>query len=101
MGPAAAKLFPATDLPAYMAAQTAGAIAAEVALYFIASARAGFDLSAGMASNGYGAHLPGGYTLIAGFTAEVLLTFTFVMIILGFTDSSAPKGFAPIAISRA
>jgi aquaporin Z len=67
-------------------------------LYIIASGKAGFDLAGGFASNGYGAHSPGGYSLGACLTAEVVLTFMFLMIILGATDTRAPKGFAPIAI---
>ena len=67
-------------------------------LYFIASGKAGFDLSGGLASNGYGEHSPGGYSLAAGFVTEVVMTFMFLVIILGATDERAPKGFAPIAI---
>jgi len=67
-------------------------------LYIIASGKAGFDLAGGFASNGYGAHSPGLYSLAACLTAEVVLTFMFLMIILGATDTRAPKGFAPIAI---
>jgi aquaporin Z len=67
-------------------------------LYVIASGKIGFDASSGFASNGYDAHSPGGYTLLACFVAEVVLTFFFLMIILGATDSRAPAGFAPIAI---
>jgi aquaporin Z len=90
--------FPASDLPAYVAAQLAGAIAAAGTLYVIASGKAGFDLAGGFASNGYAEHSPGGYSLGACLTAEVVLTFMFLMIILGATDLRAPKGFAPIAI---
>jgi aquaporin Z len=75
-----------------------GAIAGAGVLYVIASGAAGFDVSAGFASNGYGEHSPGGYSLLAGFVAEAVLTFMFLMIILGATDSRAPAGFAPIAI---
>jgi aquaporin Z len=67
-------------------------------LYLIASGKAGFGLSGGLASNGYAAHSPGGYTLLAGLVAEVILTFMFLLIILGATDRRAPQGFAPIAI---
>jgi aquaporin Z len=76
----------------------AGAIAAAAVLFVIASGKAGFDLAGGFASNGYGAHSPGGYSLLACLVAEVVLTFFFLMIILGATDRRAPKGFAPIAI---
>jgi aquaporin Z len=92
------KRFPVSDLLAYVVAQVAGAIAAAGVLYVIASGKAGFDLAAGFASNGYGAHSPGGYPLLSCLVAEVVLTFMFLMIILGATDSRAPKGFAPIAI---
>ena len=67
-------------------------------LYLIASGKAGFDISSGLASNGYGEHSPGGYSLTAGLVAEVVLTFMFLFIILGATDRRAPQGFAPIAI---
>jgi aquaporin Z len=92
------KRFPASDLLAYVVAQVAGAIAASSVLYVIASGKAGFDLANGFASNGYGAHSPGGYPLLSCLVAEVVLTFMFLMIILGATDARAPKGFAPIAI---
>jgi len=98
VGLAAGKRFPASELPAYIIAQVIGAIAAAGVLYVIASGKAGFDLSAGFASNGYGAHSPGGYSLVAALVAEVVLTFMFLMIILGATDRRAPQGFAPIAI---
>jgi aquaporin Z len=92
------KRFPASDLLGYVVAQVAGAICASGALFVIASGKAGFDLSGGFAANGYGLHSPGGYSLAACLTAEVVLTFMFLMIILGSTDARAPKGFAPIAI---
>lgn len=90
--------FPAAELPAYVVAQVIGGILGAGVLYLIASGKAGFDVSAGFAANGYAAHSPGGYSLAAGFTAEVVLTFMFLMIILGSTDERAPQGFAPIAI---
>jgi glycerol uptake facilitator-like aquaporin len=93
-----ARRFPASDLPAYVIAQLAGAIAAGGALYWIASGRPGSDLSGGFAANGFGAHSPGGYSLASCMTSEVLLTFMFLMIILGATGKRAPAGFAPIAI---
>jgi len=92
------KRFPASDLLAYVVAQVAGGIAAAAVLYVIASGKAGFDLAGGFASNGYGAHSPGGYALPACLVAEVVLTFMFLMIILGATDRRAPQGFAPLAI---
>jgi aquaporin Z len=93
-----AKRFPASDLPAYIGAQMAGGILGAAVLYVIASGQAGFDLSAGFASNGYDSHSPGGYSLIACMVAEVVLTMMFLVIILGATDSRAPQGFAPVAI---
>ncbi len=93
-----AKRFPASDLLAYVIAQVAGGIVAATALFVIASGKAGFSLAGGFASNGYAAHSPGGYSLPACMVAEVVLTFMFLIIILGATDSRAPKGFAPIAI---
>ena len=92
------KRFPASDLAAYVVAQVAGGIAAAGILYVIASGKAGFDLAGGFASNGYAAHSPGGYSLMACLVAEIVLTFMFLMIILGATDRRAPAGFAPIAI---
>jgi aquaporin Z len=85
-------------LAAYVIAQVIGGIAGAGVLYVIASGKAGFDLSGGFASNGYGAHSPGGYSLVACAVAEVVLTFFFLMIIMGATDRRAPAGFAPIAI---
>ena len=89
---------PSETLP-YVLAQVVGAVVAAATLYFIASGKAGFDLSGGLAANGYAAHSAGGYSLAAGFVAEVVMTFMFLMIILGATDERAPKGFAPIAIA--
>ena len=90
--------FKAADLPAYIIAQVIGAVAAAAVLYFIASGKAGFSLTGGLASNGYEAHSPGGYSLAAAFVAEVVLTAFFLLIIMGSTDKRAPAGFAPIAI---
>ena len=92
------KRFPASELAHYVAAQVLGALAGAGTLLVIASGKAGFDVSAGFASNGFDAHSPGGYSLMACLTAEVVLTFFFLMIILGATDKRAPGGFAPIAI---
>ncbi|MBS1822717.1 MAG: aquaporin Z [Acidobacteria bacterium] len=92
------KRFPASELPAYIVAQVAGAIAASGVLYLIASGKEGFSLAGGFASNGYGVHSPGGYSLAACFIAEVVLTAFFLLVILGSTDERAPKGLAPIAI---
>jgi len=92
------KRFPASDLIPYVIAQVAGAIAGAAVLFVIASGSASFDVHAGFASNGYGLHSPGGYSMLAGFVAEVVLTAFFLMVIMGSTDNRAPKGFAPIAI---
>ncbi len=99
LGLAAAKRFPTRELPAYIAAQVLGGVAGAGVLYAIASGRPGFDVvTNGLASNGYGLHSPGGYSMIAGLIAEVVLTMMFLAIILGSTHRSAPVGFAPIAI---
>jgi aquaporin Z len=90
--------FPISEVPAYILAQLIGGTAGAGALYVIASGKPGFDIASGLASNGYGAHSPGGYSLMACLFAEVLLTFFFLMIILGATDKRAPQGFAPVAI---
>jgi aquaporin Z len=90
--------FKAADLLPYWIAQVLGAVAGAGILYLIASGASGFELSGGMASNGYGAHSPGGYTLRACVISELAMSFMFLLIILGATDARAPKGFAPIAI---
>jgi aquaporin Z len=94
----AAGRFEAKELLPYILAQVAGAIAAGGALYLIASGKAGFDVTAGFASNGYGEHSPGGYSFVAALIAEVVMTMMFLIVILGATDKRAPAGFAPIAI---
>jgi aquaporin Z len=90
--------FPAKELLPYIVAQVLGGVVAGGILYLIASGKAGFDLSAGFASNGYGAHSPGGYNLLAALITEVVMTMMFLLVILGATDKRAPQGFAPIAI---
>jgi aquaporin Z len=90
--------FPASEVIPYIIIQVAGAIAGAGVLYLIASGKAGFELSSGFASNGYGEHSPGGYSLVACLVSEIVMTFMFLMIILGATDKRAPQGFAPIAI---
>jgi len=90
--------FKASELPAYVIAQVAGAIVAAALLYFIASGKPGFDLSGGLAANGFAEHSPGGYNLVSAFVCEAVMTFMFLLIILGATDKRAPTGFAPIAI---
>jgi aquaporin Z len=98
LGLVAGKRFPASELLPYVVAQVLGAIAASGVLFVIASGSASFDVSQGFAANGYGVHSPGGYSLLAGAVAEIVLTMFFLLVIMGATDSRAPKGFAPIAI---
>lgn len=90
--------FQAKELLPYIVSQVLGAIVAGGVLYVIASGKAGFDVTAGFASNGYGEHSPGGYSLLAAFVTEVVMTMMFLVVILGATDKRAPQGFAPIAI---
>jgi aquaporin Z len=98
VGLASGRRFPWSEAIPYMVAQVIGAVIASAVLYVIASGKEGFSLAGGFAANGYGEHSPGGYTMVAALVAEVVLTFMFLMIILGATDSRAPAGFAPIAI---
>jgi aquaporin Z len=90
--------FPASELPGYIVAQLLGAVAGAGILYLIASGHAGFDVHAGFATNGYGDHSPGGYSMTAALVCEVVMTFAFLFVILGATHGNAPHGFAPIAI---
>jgi aquaporin Z len=92
------KRFPASEVVPYIVAQVLGGIAGSGVLYIIASGANGFSLSGGFAANGYGEHSPGNYSMMAALVAEVVLTFMFLIIILGSTDKRAPQGFAPMAI---
>lgn len=98
LGLVTGKRFPAKDLPAYWGSQVVGAIAAAAVLFLIASGKAGFSTTGGFASNGYGEHSPGGYTLLACLITEIVLTAFFLLVIMGSTDKRVPNGFAPIAI---
>ena len=98
VGLAVAGRFKFSELPAYIIAQVLGALVAAALLAWIAGGAPGFDLAGGLASNGYGDHSPGGYSMEAGFVTEVVMTLMFLIIILGATDKRAPAGFAPMAI---
>ena len=98
VGLTVARRFPASEVIPYVVAQVLGALAGAVVLYLIASGKPGFDLGAGFASNGYGEHSPGGYTLAAGLVTEAVMTFAFVFVILGATDHRSPAALAPVAI---
>jgi aquaporin Z len=101
LGLAVAGRFAAKEVAPYVVAQVLGGIVAGGVLYVIASGQAGFDVSAGFASNGYGEHSPGQYSLLAALVTEIVMTAMFLVIILGATDGRAPPGFAPIAIGLA
>src|SRR3546814_6962034 len=97
---AAGRFGPARVIP-YWIAQVAGAILAAAVLYLVASGKTGFDLAGGFAANGYGTHSPGGYSMLSALVLEIVLTFGFLIVILGATDGRAPAGFAPLAIGLA
>jgi aquaporin Z len=101
LGLVAGGRFKAADLVPYVTAQVLGAITAAALLYLIASGKPGFDLASGLASNGYAEHSPGGYSAGAAFLTELVMTYMFLMVILGATDRRVPNGFAPIAIGLA
>ncbi len=101
IGLAVAGRFRTADLPGYVLAQVLGAVAGAGVLYLIASGQAGFELGSGLASNGYGQHSPGQYSLLSGLVAEVVMTGMFLVVILGATDERAPKALAPVAIGLA
>ena len=98
IGLCAAGRFPAKELVPYIVSQVLGGIVAGGVLYIIASGAPGFDLSNGFASNGYGAHSPGGYSLVAALVCEIVMTMVFLFVFLGATDKRARQGFAPIAV---
>ena len=101
LGLVCAGRFDADEAIPYMVAQVAGAICASMLIYAIATGAQGYDISKGLAANGYGAASPGGYSMAIGFVTELVMTFMFLMIILGCTSKRAPAGFAPIAIGLA
>ena len=101
LGLTTARRFPVSEVVPYVAAQVTGALLAAVILYGIASGKPGFDLAGGFAANGYGEHSPGGYSLGSAFLCEVVMTFMFLMVILGTTEARAAGGFAPLAIGLA